>query len=131
MYDFTTSLINANAKFWSCILVWNLANSALGLLGDSSSLPGSMAAHLPRHSAYSLCAFMSASLQPFRSCDNENQYIRSGGYRKVPKFSDTRNSVVIHLKFKQRPNLKECCQKYANELANSENPDQTAPLGAV
>ena len=47
--------------------------------------------------------------------------------RKVPKFSDTRNFAVIHLKFK----LKVFCQKHANGIANSEDPDQTAPLGAV
>ena len=53
-------------------------------------------------------------------------------YRKVPKFSDARklccNSPKIQRK---RPNLKVFCQKYANEIANSEDPDQTAPLGAV
>ena len=27
--------------------------------------------------------------------------------------------------------LKVFCQKHANEIANSEDPDQTAPLGAV
>ena len=47
-------------------------------------------------------------------------------YRKVPKFSDTRNFAVIHLKFKQTK-----CQKHANGIANSEDPDQTSPLGAV
>ena len=53
-------------------------------------------------------------------------------YRKVPKFSDTRknccNSPQIQLK---RPNLKVFCQKHANGIANSEDPDQTGPLGAV
>ena len=53
-------------------------------------------------------------------------------YRKVPKFSDARNFAVLHLKFKQkRPNLKVFCQKHTNGIANSEDPDQTAPLGAV
>ena len=49
-------------------------------------------------------------------------------YHKVPKFSDARNFPVIHLKFKQRSNLKVFCQKHANGIANSEGPDQTAPL---
>ena len=40
--------------------------------------------------------------------------------------------AVIHLKFKQkRPNLKVFCQKHANGIANSEDPDLTDPLGAV
>ena len=39
--------------------------------------------------------------------------------------------AVIYPKFKQRPNLRVFCQKHANGTANSEDPDQTAPLGAV
>ena len=38
--------------------------------------------------------------------------------------------LVIELQTK-RPNLKVFCQKHANGIANSEDPDQTAPLGAV
>ena len=30
-----------------------------------------------------------------------------------------------------RPNLRVFCQKDANAITNSEDPDQTAPLGAV
>ena len=53
-------------------------------------------------------------------------------YRKVPKFSDARNFAEIPLNFKQMgPNLKVFCQNHANEIANGEDPDQTAPLGAV
>ena len=48
-------------------------------------------------------------------------------YHKVPKFLDARNFGVIHLNFK----LKGFCQKHANGIANSEDPDQTAPLGTV
>ena len=45
-------------------------------------------------------------------------------YRKVPKFSDARNFAVVHLEFKQKsPNLKVFCQKHANGIANSEDPD--------
>ena len=53
-------------------------------------------------------------------------------YRKVPKFSDANffysNLPIIQTK---RPNLKVFCQNHANGIANSEDPDQTAPLGAV
>ena len=53
-------------------------------------------------------------------------------YRNDPKFSDARklccNSPKIQTK---RPNLRIFHQKDANGIANSEDPDQTAPLGAV
>ena len=53
-------------------------------------------------------------------------------YRKLPKFSDARNFAVIHLKFKQRgQTLRVFCQNGAYGIANSEDPDQTAPRGAV
>ena len=53
-------------------------------------------------------------------------------YRKGPKFSDARNFAVIHLKFKQKiPNLKVFCQKHANGIANSEDPDKTAPRSSL
>ena len=48
-------------------------------------------------------------------------------YSKIPKFSDARKLAVIYLKFKQRDQT----LKDANGIANSEDPDQTAPLGAV
>ena len=39
------------------------------------------------------------------------------------------NFAVIYLKFKQRsPNLRVFCQNDANGIANSDDPDQTAPL---
>ena len=42
------------------------------------------------------------------------------------------NFPVIYLKFrKKRPNLRVFRQKDANEIANSGDPDKTAPLGAV
>ena len=57
---------------------------------------------------------------------------RSSSYRKVPKFLDAikicRNLPKIHTK---RPNLRVFCQKDSIRIANSEDPDQTAPLGAV
>ena len=53
-------------------------------------------------------------------------------YRKVPKFSDTRklrcNLPKIQTK---RPNLRVLHQNNANGIANTEDPDQTAPRGAV
>ena len=53
-------------------------------------------------------------------------------YRKVPKFSDAYfffcNLPKIQIK---RPSLRIFCQKDANGIANSEDPDQTALLGAV
>ena len=40
--------------------------------------------------------------------------------------------AVIYLKFEQRGQiLRVFCQNGANGIANSEDPDQTAPLGAV
>ena len=53
-------------------------------------------------------------------------------YRKVPKFSDA-NKLGCNLPKIQekRPNLRVFHQKDADVIANSEDPDQTAPLGAV
>ena len=52
--------------------------------------------------------------------------------RKVPKFSDARksccNQPIIQTKM---PNLRVFYQKDANGKANSEDPEQTAPRGAV
>ena len=53
-------------------------------------------------------------------------------YRKVPKFLDPRNLCCNLPKIQtKRPNLRVFCQSGANGIANSEDPDQTAPLGAV
>ena len=46
---------------------------------------------------------------------------------KFLNFETPENFVVIYLK----PDLSVFCQKDANGNANSEDPDQTAPLGAV
>ena len=53
-------------------------------------------------------------------------------YCKVPKFSDTKN-LCCNLPGIQtkRPNLRVFCQNDTNGIVNSEDPDQTAPLGAV
>ena len=53
-------------------------------------------------------------------------------YRKVLKFSDTRKLCCNLPKIQtKRPNLRVCFQKDANLIANSVDPDQTAPVGAV
>ena len=55
-----------------------------------------------------------------------------GTYRKVPKFLDARKLCCNLPKIQTKsPNLRVFCKKDANELANSEDPDQTAPLGTV
>ena len=53
-------------------------------------------------------------------------------YRKVPKFLDTRKCCYNHPKTgKKRFYLRVMHPKDADSIANSEDPDQTAPLGAV
>ena len=52
---------------------------------------------------------------------------------KFLNFRTPENFSVIYLKFKQRGQTfnRVFCQKDENGRANSENPDHTAPLGAV
>ena len=51
---------------------------------------------------------------------------------KFLSFGTPENFAVIYLKFKQRgQNLRVFRQKDATGIANSEDPDQTAPRGAV
>ena len=53
-------------------------------------------------------------------------------YCKVPKFSDARKLCCNLPKIQtKRPKLRVFRQNDANGIANSEDPDQTAPLGAV
>ena len=53
-------------------------------------------------------------------------------YRKVPKFSDARKLCCNLAKIQtKRQNFRGFHQNDANGIANSEDPDQTAPLGAV
>ena len=53
-------------------------------------------------------------------------------YRKVPKFLDARKLCCYLPKIqRKRPNRRVFRQKDANDIANSEDPDQTAPLGVV
>ena len=67
----------------------------------------------------------------YRNCNLKDK-AQEIDYRKVPKFSDTRNLCFNRPKIQtKRPNLMVFCQKAANRIANSEDPDQTSPLGAV
>ena len=53
-------------------------------------------------------------------------------YRKIPKFSDARKRCCNLPKIQTKmPNLMELHKKIANGIANSDDPDQTAPVGAV
>ena len=53
-------------------------------------------------------------------------------YLKVPKFSHARKLYCNLSKFQtKRPNLRVFCQNDVNGIANSEDLDQTAPVGAV
>ena len=53
-------------------------------------------------------------------------------YRKVPKFWDARKLCCYLPKIQTKgANLRVFHQKDAKGIANSEDPDQTAPLGAV
>ena len=70
------------------------------------------------------------------SVDSANNEIRSSLKKLVTvKFLNFRrpeNFAVINLKIKtKRPNHRVFHQKDANGIANSEDLDQTAPLGAV
>ena len=62
-------------------------------------------------------------------------YIKIGlshTYCKVPKFSDTKKLCCNLPKIQTKSlNLRVYSQEYANGIANSEDPDQTAPRGAV
>ena len=58
--------------------------------------------------------------------------IGSISYRKVSKFWDTRKLCCNPLKTQtKRPNLRIFFQNEENGIANSEDLDQTAPLGTV
>ena len=53
-------------------------------------------------------------------------------YRKVPKYLDARKFCCnLPKNQEKRPNLSVFRQKEANGIANSEEPNQTAPLEAV
>ena len=54
-----------------------------------------------------------------------------GWYCKVPKFPTPENFAVIIVKLEKRFYHRVLHPKDAHSIANSEDPDQTAPLGAV
>ena len=59
-------------------------------------------------------------------------YCKVSQYGKVPKFSDARKLCCNLPKIQTKgTKLKLFHQKDVNGIANSEDPDQTAPLGAV
>ena len=64
--------------------------------------------------------------------DYARGYILQVWYRKAPKFSDTKcffcNLPKIQIK---KPNLKVFHQNHAKGIANSEDPDQTAPRSSL
>ena len=68
-----------------------------------------------------------------KGADIMSSLIRSCAvYRKVPNFWDDRNLCCNLPKIEERgQTLRVFCQNGANGIANSEDPDQTAPLGAV
>ena len=62
----------------------------------------------------------------------EDQIRRMLIYRKVPKFSVAKKVCCNRNKIQtKRTNLRVFCRKDDRGIVNSEDPDQTAPLGAV
>ena len=56
----------------------------------------------------------------------------AGEFRKSPKFSDAQNVWCIHPKIQTKRFYHRVMHpKDSDSIANSEDPDQTAPLGAV
>ena len=99
------------------LLFWLFPILVLGWNGGSNCL-----------SSWSLLTFYFSA----QSCHFHNNKNHNTVYRKVSKFSDARklcrNLPKIETK---RSNLRVFCIKDANGIAESGDPDQTAPLGAV
>ena len=86
--------------------------------------PSDTTVHAPVYEAVNLYA-------PEIGCGSVSILV-AHNYRKVPTFFDARKLYCNQLKIlTKRPNLSVFCQKDPNGIANSEDPDQTAPLGAV
>ena len=63
---------------------------------------------------------------------NYTSVLASYNTTRIPKFSDARELCCKLPKIQSKmPKLKILCQKDANGIANSEDPDQTALLGSV
>ena len=61
-----------------------------------------------------------------------NNFVKQVDYRKFPKYSDTQTICCNHSKIWTKwLNHRVMSPKYADGMANSVDPDQTAPLGAV
>ena len=74
--------------------------------------------------------FCICNMQVFSWCGSSLVLLRHTV--KFLNFRTPKSFAVINLKFKQKsPNLRVFCEKDANGIAYSEDPDQTAPLGAV
>ena len=70
-------------------------------------------------------------MQPKTMWSEDNEQCQAY-YHKIHKFSDTKTFCCKLPKIQtKRPNLRLFCQNCAKWIANSEDPDQTAPLGAV
>ena len=68
----------------------------------------------------------------FRNVNSSCCNTDPASYREVPKFSDARELCCNLPKIQsERPKLRVIYKNDANGKANSEDPDQTAPLGAV
>ena len=65
------------------------------------------------------------------SYSSKMKTIHNFNHRKVPNFWTPENFAIIYLNQEKRPNFCIFCKKDANGIVNSEDPDQTAPLGAV
>ena len=71
-------------------------------------------------------AYVRFTVDQTRGIGGDNSYL------KVPKFSDAKKLCCNLPKIQtKRTNLRVFCQKDDCGIANSEDPDQTAPLGAV
>ena len=71
-------------------------------------------------------------LMPIYMFYGRQEQVFIGRYSKVPKFWDARKLCSNLPKIQtKRPNLRVFRHKDADGIANSEDPDQTAPLGAV
>ena len=82
-----------------------------------------------RKPAFCICENKGADQLDSNHADDECFCIST--YRKTPQFSDTRKLCCNLPKIQtKRPKLRVFYQNDANGIANSEDPDQTAPLGA-
>ena len=80
------------------------------------------------------CTFPSSNCHFYshKNCSLLHRPINVSIYCKVPRFLDARKLCCNLPKIQtKRPNLRVFSQEDANIIANSEDPNQTAPRGAV